>query len=129
MDVDVDATFPAVLRRQAEVLSDAPFMRVWARGEGQVCSFSFRSFELRVAIARGALAAHGVARGQRVALLSHYTPQFAIYSLAVMCLGGVSVHLNWRQVRLTKPCSLLSPPTPSASSAHPLPVQPSSRAA
>lgn len=129
MDVDVDATFPAVLRRQAEVLSDAPFMRVWARGEGQVCSFSFRSFELRVAIARGALAAHGVARGQRVALLLHYTPQFAIYSLAVMCLGGVSVHLNWRQVRLTKPC--LSSPRPLLQrlQPHPLPVQPSSRAA
>ncbi|KAL1529311.1 hypothetical protein AB1Y20_000265 [Prymnesium parvum] len=91
-----DRTIPEVLDEQAALLTVKPFLQVWRPAHGVVLTLSFAEVLRRVAAAERALLARGVAHGQRVALLSHPTVPFFLYSLALLGLGAVGVILNWR---------------------------------
>jgi acyl-CoA synthetase (AMP-forming)/AMP-acid ligase II len=67
---------------------------------GSPASLSYRDLAARVAQLAGALAASGVARGERVALLSENRPEYLEVVLAAARIGASVACQNWR---LTSP--------------------------
>ncbi len=82
-------SLPDVIWESAARRGDRP--AIWRRVEGTYQSISYRELTERVEqIARG-LAALGLSRGERVALLSENRMEWALTDLAVLCLGGTTV--------------------------------------
>jgi O-succinylbenzoic acid--CoA ligase len=87
-----DRSLPDWLARRAVTHASHPALLA-----GSV-SWTFAELDVRVGVAAGRLAAHGVADGDRVALLARNGPAFVAVTHAVGRLGAVLVPLN---VRLT----------------------------
>ncbi len=74
---------------QAERLGDAPLL--WTKPQGSWVSRSWRETASDVARLAHALRELGVARGDRVVLVSENRPEWLISDLAIMAAGGITV--------------------------------------
>ena len=91
-------TIADCLQHRADALGDQTFMQAWSSERGMTLSLSFRDFGARVACARTALAWQGAVRhGTRVAVLTHASVNFFVYTMGLLSLGAVAVVLSWRQ--------------------------------
>jgi acyl-CoA synthetase (AMP-forming)/AMP-acid ligase II len=57
---------------------------------------TYRELDDRVLRLAAALSARGVAKGDRIALLSENSPEYVEYELAAACLGAIVACQNWR---------------------------------
>ena len=78
-----------------------PFLEVWS-SQSAASVVSFEAFALLVEAAEALLQEHGVRRGSKLAVLCHACPDSLALSLAMASLGGIVVHLNWRQPEETQ---------------------------
>jgi long-chain acyl-CoA synthetase len=89
MDYDNCRSLPAMFFAEAERQGDKPFL--WAKHHGQYRSISWAEAARQVRrLARG-LAAIGVARGERVAIVAENRPEWAIADFAIMSAGAITV--------------------------------------
>jgi long-chain acyl-CoA synthetase len=89
MDYDNCRSLPAMFFAEAERQDDKPFL--WAKHHGQYRSISWAEAARQVRrLARG-LAAIGVARGERVAIVAENRPEWAIADFAIMSAGAITV--------------------------------------
>jgi long-chain acyl-CoA synthetase len=89
MDYSTWASLPAVFYHHAGRLAERNFL--WAKGEGAYRPMTWRETERTVTdLARG-LRALGLARGERVVLLSENRPEWLIADVAIMTAGGITV--------------------------------------
>ncbi|KQT32488.1 AMP-dependent synthetase [Sphingomonas sp. Leaf412] len=79
----------AMFFARAEQQGDAPFL--WARTDGEWVATSWREAAETVARLATALKAIGVARGDRVMLVSENRPEWCLSDLAIMAAGCVTV--------------------------------------
>ena len=79
----------SLLFARAEAYGDAPFL--WHRAERAWVSQSWRDVAGQVAALAHNLAELGLAKGDRVVLVSENRPEFCIADHAVMAAGGISV--------------------------------------
>jgi len=63
----------------------------WLRGDQTIESVSYREVLERVKLVSAALAAHGVARGDRVGILSENRPEWALVDYGCLCSGVLDV--------------------------------------
>ena len=70
-------------------MGDAPFLS--AKRDGAWSAISYAEAASRVARLAGALRGLGLARGDRVMLVSENRPEWCLLDLAIMCAGGVTV--------------------------------------
>jgi fatty-acyl-CoA synthase len=84
---------PDLARRRAELTPDAVAFEEIATGR----SWTFAAVDAGAARGAALLAAHGLAEGERVAILCHNTPLF--FEILIACAKArlVLVPLNWRQ--------------------------------
>ncbi len=85
-------TFPnlvAMFFARAAERSDAPFL--WHRADGRWQSRSWTEAALQVSALAAALKRLGIARGDRVMLVSENRPEWCIADLAIMAAGAVTV--------------------------------------
>ena len=82
---------PEVIAHLAECWGDFPFI-VGERGE----TIGFADFAVRVRRLAGALVAHGVAHGDRVAIWAPNSPEWIIAAAAAETIGAVMVPINTR---------------------------------
>ncbi len=89
MDYDNCRSLPAMFFEQAERFGDQPFL--WGKRDGRYHPLGWgeAAREMRL-LARG-LAALGVIRGDRVALIAESRPEWAVADFAIMSLGAVTV--------------------------------------
>jgi len=89
MDYSLCRSLPAMFFDSARDRAARPFL--WAKRDGQYRSLSWSETADAVArLARG-LAALGIERGDRVALVAENRPEWVIADLAIMSAGAVSV--------------------------------------
>jgi long-chain acyl-CoA synthetase len=89
MDYDSCRSLPAMFFEQAARLGDKPFL--WAKRGGHYQSLSWAEAAREVRrLARG-LAALGIGRGERVALVAENRPEWVIADLAIMSAGAITV--------------------------------------
>jgi long-chain acyl-CoA synthetase len=89
MDYHTCPSLAAMFFEQAAGRGDRPFL--WAKQDGVYRSLSWRAAAQQVSeLARG-LRALGIARGDRVGLVSENRPEWMIADLAIMAAGGVTV--------------------------------------
>jgi len=82
-------SLPAVFAAQARRRGGRPFL--WAKRDGAYCPLSWAEVaDLTARLARG-LAALGVGRGARVALIAENRPEWVIADLAIMSAGAITV--------------------------------------
>ena len=79
----------ALFFSRAAAKGDAPFL--WHKADGRWQSLSWAETADRVASLAAALKALGLARGDRVMLVSENRPEWCIADLAIMAAGGVTV--------------------------------------
>ncbi len=79
----------AMFLGQAEKRGDQPFL--WEKVEGTYRPMSWRAVAGEAAALAAALQSYGLARGDRVMLLSQNSPRWVIADLAIMAAGGVTV--------------------------------------
>ena len=79
----------AMFFARADEKGDAPFL--WAKDKGQWHSIGWRDAAEKVARLAAALKALGLARGDRVMLVSENRPEWLISDLAIMAAGCVTV--------------------------------------
>jgi long-chain acyl-CoA synthetase len=82
-------TLPALFFEQAERLADRPFL--WVRRGGAYRPLTWGELDETVRRLAAGLRALGVARGDRVVLLSENRPEWCIADLAIMAAGGITV--------------------------------------
>ena len=88
----IDYNWPnlvAMLFGQAEKNGDKPLF--WAKKDGEFVPMSWRESADQVSALAAALISYGLAPGDRVILLSHNSPNWAIADFAIMAAGGVTV--------------------------------------
>ena len=89
MDYDSCRSLPAMFFEQAARLGDKPFL--WAKRGGRYQSLSWAEAAREVRrLARG-LAALGIGRGERVALVAENRPEWVIADFAIMSAGAITV--------------------------------------
>jgi long-chain acyl-CoA synthetase len=89
MDYDNCRSLPALFFEQAERLGDKPFL--WAKRGGRYQSISWAAAARDAGrLARG-LAALGIARGDRVALVAENRPEWVVADFAIMSAGAITV--------------------------------------
>jgi len=89
MDYDSCRSLPAMFFEQAARLGDKPFL--WAKRGGHYQSLSWAEAAREVRrLARG-LAALGIGRGERVALVAENRPEWVIADFAIMSAGAITV--------------------------------------
>ena len=79
----------AMFLDQAKKRSRQPFL--WEKTDGQYRPISWQEAAHQVTSLARALQSYGLARGDRVVLLSHNSPRWAIADLAIMAAGGITV--------------------------------------
>ncbi len=79
----------AMFLDQAKKRSRQPFL--WEKIDGQYRSISWQEAAHQVTSLARALQSYGLAGGDRVVLLSHNSPRWAIADLAIMAAGGITV--------------------------------------
>jgi long-chain acyl-CoA synthetase len=79
----------AMFFTRAKEMGDAPFL--WAKKDGAWRSMSWRETADKVAKLAAALQRLGLARGDRVLLVSENRPEWLISDLAIMAAGCVTV--------------------------------------
>ncbi len=89
MKLDTWPNLVVMLFDQAAKYGDAPFL--WEKRDGAYRSISWREAAEQVSALARALKAYGLAKGDRVVLLSENAPHWAIADFAIMAAGGVSV--------------------------------------
>ena len=89
MEIDDWPNLPALLLSQAEKCGDRPFL--WEKRDGKYTAMSWREVAGQVGSLAAALQSYGLARGDRVLLLSQNSPRWAIADFAIMAAGGVTV--------------------------------------
>jgi len=80
---------PALFFEQAKRLADRPFL--WVRRSGTYRPLTWGELDETVRRLAAGLRALGVARGDRVVLLSENRPEWCIADLAIMAAGGITV--------------------------------------
>ena len=89
MDYDSCRSLPAMFFEEAARLGDKPFL--WAKRGGHYQSLSWAEAAREVRrLARG-LAALGIGRGERVALVAENRPEWVIADFAIMSAGAITV--------------------------------------
>ncbi len=83
-------TVGGLLREQARIRADQPAV------EDARTSWTYRQFNRRVNRLAHALAAHGIGRGDRVAILSENRAEYLELEFAAAKLGAIVAALNWR---------------------------------
>ena len=68
---------------------DKPFL--WAKAKGAYHPMSWKEAATRVCALAAGLRAHGLARGERVMLVSESRPEWLISDIAIMAAGGITV--------------------------------------
>ena len=98
-----DATLPSTLLAHAQDRPDATFLEVWSPSRGRSLQVSYSQLAdsmlaaalwLRDGIGVGG--GLGVGQGHYVAMWAANSVAYVALSLGSMCLGAVSVNLNWR---------------------------------
>lgn len=89
MSYDTWPSLPAMFFDQAGRRGERPFM--WAKRGGLYRSISYGETAREVRALASALAASGIARGDRVVIVSENRPEWAIADLAIMTAGGITV--------------------------------------
>ncbi len=89
MDIGDWPNLVAMFVGQAEKHGVRPFL--WEKIDGTYQPLSWQETAAQVAALAAALQAYGLAKGDRVILLSQNSPRWAIADLAIMAAGGVSV--------------------------------------
>ncbi len=79
----------AMFLAQAEKHGAQPFL--WEKSEGAYRPLSWQAVADQVAALAASLQAYGLAKGDRVILLSQNSPRWVIADLAIMAAGGVTV--------------------------------------
>ncbi len=82
-------TLPRLLRRNAETMAARPAIREKTRGIWQ--TFTWAEYRREVRDFAAGLAAHGFARGGKLAVIGDNRPRLYWAQLAAQCLGGVAV--------------------------------------
>ncbi|MFQ5773381.1 MAG: AMP-dependent synthetase/ligase [Kiloniellaceae bacterium] len=82
-------SLPALFLRQAGQLADRNFL--WAKREGRYRAMTWREVEGAVRDLSRGLRALGLARGDRVVLVSENRPEWLIADVAIMAAGGITV--------------------------------------
>lgn len=91
-------TLPGTLLAHAANTPHKAFLIAWDEADGVSLSVSFR--ELADCMLAGAMwlrVGASVRRGDRVAMLAPNSVAYLALSFGAMCLGAVSLNLNWRQ--------------------------------
>jgi fatty-acyl-CoA synthase len=83
-------TVGGLLREQARIRGDEPAV------EDARVKWTYRQFNRRVNRLAHALAAHGIGRGDRVAILSENRAEYLELEFAAAKLGAIVAALNWR---------------------------------
>ncbi|MFQ5959719.1 MAG: AMP-binding protein, partial [Alphaproteobacteria bacterium] len=89
MNNDAWPNLVAMFFAQAAANGDAPFL--WSKHGGAYRPQSWRAVADEVSALSRGLRAAGVARGERVALVSENRPNWAVADLAIMAAGAVTV--------------------------------------
>jgi long-chain acyl-CoA synthetase len=89
MDYDICRSLPAMFFEQASRLGDKPFL--WSKQEGQYRPMSWAQAARDARRLALGLRSLGIARGERVALVSENRPEWIIADLAIMSAGAVTV--------------------------------------
>ncbi len=82
-------SLPQMFFEQAAALGDKPF--VWSKTGGTYRPLSYAEAARRTNLAARGLAALGVGRGERLALVCESRPEFPVADIAIMSLGAISV--------------------------------------
>ncbi len=82
-------SLPALFFARAAAEGDAPFL--WAKTKGEFRATSWREAAAQAASLAAALRALGVAKGDRIALVSENRPEWPIADLAIMTAGAITV--------------------------------------
>ncbi|MGH7187158.1 MAG: AMP-binding protein, partial [Pseudomonadota bacterium] len=82
-------SLPAMFFDQAAKRRDQPFL--WAKDDGAYRSIAWGETAEHVNLLAGGLKALGVAKGDRVALISENRPEWLIADHAIMAAGGITV--------------------------------------
>jgi long-chain acyl-CoA synthetase len=89
MDYDKCGSLPAMFFAQAARLGNKPFL--WQKAEDRYRPLSWKAAATAVRRLAAGLAALGVARGDRVALVAENRPEWVVADLAIMSAGAVTV--------------------------------------
>ena len=89
MDYDSCRSLPAMFFEQAARLGDKPFL--WTRRDRQYQPISWTAAARDVRLLAQGLAALGIGRGERVALVAENRPEWVIADLAIMSAGAITV--------------------------------------
>ncbi len=89
MDYDSCRSLPAMFFEQAARLGDKPFL--WSKSEGRYQPKSWAAAARDVRRLALGLRSLGIARGERVGLVSENRPEWVIADLAIMSAGAVTV--------------------------------------
>ena len=89
MDYESCRSLPAMFFEQASRLGDEPFL--WSKQEGQYRAMSWAQAARDARRLALGLRSLGIARGQRVALVSENRPEWIIADLAIMSAGAITV--------------------------------------
>jgi long-chain acyl-CoA synthetase len=89
MDYKTCASLPAMFFGEAERFGDKPLL--WAKSGGVYRSVSWREAARQISALSRGLRALGIARGDRVALISENRPEWMIADFAIMAAGAITV--------------------------------------
>jgi len=89
MEIDDWPNLVAMFLRRAEERGERPFL--WEKHDAAYRPVSWREAADQVASLAAALQAYGLAGGDRIVLLSHNSPRWAIADFAIMAAGCVTV--------------------------------------
>src|ERR1700756_5725955 len=89
MDYDGCRSLPAMFFEQAAQLGDKPFL--WAKSEGRYQAITWAGAARDVRRLALGLRSLGIARGERVGLVSENRPEWVIADLAIMSSGAITV--------------------------------------
>ena len=89
MEIDDWPNLVALLTSQAEKRGEQSFL--WEKRNGAYQPMSWRAVADQVGALAAALQSYGLAKGDRVLLISQNSPRWVIADFAVMAAGGVSV--------------------------------------
>jgi long-chain acyl-CoA synthetase len=89
MDYDACRSLPAMFFAEAARLGSKPFL--WHKQEDRYCRTRWEEAAAAVRQLAQGLAALGVARGDRVALVAENRPEWVIADLAIMSAGAITV--------------------------------------
>ena len=109
-------TLPGCLLTRAECQPDATFVEVWDEHTGVELRVTFAQMASSMLAAMQWLRKRNFDDGDNCAILAHNSVEYISLSFGTMALGGVAIHLNWRQpesvtrqlLRQTKPAVVLA---------------------